>query len=69
MNVSFQGKLYRDKYKNSRIIFEDVVAVFNLFSTSQPSESDNILAIMPAGAIEQINRGMLPTMNMRKQKD
>lgn len=28
MNVSFQGKLYRDKYKNSRIIFEDVVAVF-----------------------------------------
>lgn len=38
----------------------------DLFSPSQPSRPDNIPAIMPAGAIDQINRGILPTMNTDK---
>lgn len=38
----------------------------DLFFSSQPSGEDHIPAIMPAGAIEQINRGILPTMNTDK---
>lgn len=38
----------------------------DLFSTPQSSGADNIPAIMPAGAIDQINRGILPIMNTDK---
>lgn len=38
----------------------------DLFSTPQSGGLDNIPAIMPAGAIDQINRGILPTMNTDK---
>lgn len=35
----------------------------DLFSPAQPNKFDNIPSIMPAGAIDQINRGILPTIN------
>lgn len=38
----------------------------DLFFAPQPSGADHIPAIMPAGAIDQINRGILPTMNTDK---
>jgi len=38
----------------------------DLFNAPQAPAGDNIPAIMPAGAIDQINRGILPVMNTDK---